>query len=107
MWVLEDAAVKAKLLAFASCPSLVTWTRRAERDMGCTPGLTKRGVLDGLFEHITCNRVVHEDVLQNGDEAFIFDCYVGRRSRYVKVKFITLGDAERMHVISAHDHERS
>lgn len=102
MWELDDCEVKNKIGAFARRPAIVTWSGQAERDMAATRGVTKLGVLEGLIEHLSCGYAVNADYMKNGDLAYIFDCFVGPRRLYVKVKFISLGSGERMHVFSAH-----
>ena len=102
MWDLGDAEVKDKIGSFAGTPHRVTWSRTAERDIASSGGMTKAGVLEGILDHLSCDYVVHVDLMQNGDTAYIFNCFVERNRRYVKVKFWMFGDEERMHIMSAH-----
>ena len=102
VWELDDAGVKQRIADFASRPRLVTWSATAERDMASIPGMTKAGVLEALLEHLACGYVVHADYMRNGDLAYIFNCFVGRRRRYIKLKFWGVAGQERMYVFSAH-----
>jgi len=103
VWELEDRETKEKIAHCAKKPIDVKWSRQAERDMGNTSGVTKRGVLDGLLDHLSCGYVVEADFMENGDLAYIFRCFVGHERLYVKLKFIQLGQEERMYVFSAHE----
>ncbi len=102
MWELSDPELKAKIASFAGRPDLVTWSRSADRDIGSTAGATRLGVLEAILDHLACEYVVHADYMENGDLAYIFRCFLGARSFYLKVKFVFPGAEERMHVFSAH-----
>jgi hypothetical protein len=102
VWEVNDPAIREKIARFACTPELVTWSQSAERDMASTAEMTKGAVLDALVDHLSCGYVVHADYMRNGDVAYIFQCFVGRYQRYVKLKFWTPVDKERMHVFSAH-----
>jgi hypothetical protein len=102
VWELDDAAVKQRMVYFASRAHLVTWSGTAERDIASTCRMSKAGVLEALLEHLACGYVVHADYMRNGDLAYIFICFVGSHRRYIKLKFWVLDDQERMHIFSAH-----
>ena len=102
MWEMQDPEFRRKIAYFASDPHLVTWSRSAESDMASTAGMTKGAVLEAIIDHIACGYVIHADYMKNGDLAHIFNSFVGRHRRYIKVKFWILGNEERMHVFSAH-----
>jgi hypothetical protein len=102
VWEVIDGAVKEKISRFAERPDLVIWTHSAERDIANTADVTKQGVLDGLAEHLCYGYKVEADYMQNGDLAYIFNCFIGLGRLYVKVKFVLLGAEERMCVFSAH-----
>ena len=92
----------SNIRASASTPARVTWSKSAERDIASNVGTTKAGVLEGLLDHLESGYVVFCHHMDNGDVAFIFNCFVGPRRLYVKLKFIQWTDGERMHVFSAH-----
>jgi len=102
VWEMQDPEVRQKIAHFASSPHLVTWSRSAERDMASVAGMTKGAVLEAIVDHITCGYIFHAEYMKNGDLAHIFNCFVGRHRRYIKVKFWILANEERMHVFSAH-----
>ena len=106
VWELLDGEIKEKIRCFASDSSLVTWTRSAEQDMASTRGMTRAAVLDGMIDHLSCGYAVYADLMENGDTAYILDCFVGGHRRYVKLKFVLWPDGERMHVFSAHAHRK-
>ena len=102
MWELNDPAVKEKLLYFARRPHLVTWSRSAEQAIASAARLTSLGVLEAIIDHLNCGYTVECDHMRNGDLAYIFRCYVGRKEFYVKAKFVEFVGEESLRIFSAH-----
>jgi hypothetical protein len=102
VWDIDEPAVNEKIAFFAGNSKAVTWSGTAERDIASTSRATKTGVLEAITDHLRCGYVLHGEYMKNGDLAYIMRCFLGPRRFYVKLKFVQLGDEERMHIFSAH-----
>lgn len=110
MWNLDERnqlhkAEKDKISKFASNEELVVWRRTVERDLALIP-VSRTEVLQGLLVHLE-TKTVSADHMDNGDLAYICEeCMVAGVCLYLKVKFATMADGERLIVFAAHPPRR-
>jgi hypothetical protein len=112
LWELDDRnldhrSVKERISGHCGTPENVVITRTADNDLAIIP-LTKNAVLEAVRTHLSANRRVHGDRMDNGDLVYIVtDCNVEGSILYVKLKLLQGKEgSERMLIISAHPPRR-